>query len=162
MTLNHQLKTVCVEPKAARSGARAFPAPPRRRIGFFTPRRRRKNSARKTVFTPCTRPFSLLENFTITAGNAAFGDVILFSSACSSCDQFRNHHHRHGVFPDAADVLADAIGGVTAARHHHTQADGKFGSVGNHRKKIYFTFASAFFEEKRRREPTQTNSYLTQ
>ncbi len=160
--MTNPLKTVCGTPKAARSDARACLVAARRQAGFFTPRPWPKNSTRKTVFPPCTRPASLLENLTITAGNAAFGDVILFSSACSSCDQFRNHHHRHGVFPDAADVLADAIGGVTAARHHHTQAVGNFGSVGNRRKKIYFTFASAFFEEKRRREPTQTNSYLSQ
>jgi hypothetical protein len=63
----------------------------------------------------------------LTAQNAAFGDVILFSPACSGFDQFRNQPQRGEVFRRGNGRLADATGSVVAAADPNTQADGKIG-----------------------------------
>ncbi len=50
------------------------------------------------LFTPCTVFNSLLEALTEAAKNAASGDVVLLSPACSSFDQFRNYQERGEKF----------------------------------------------------------------
>jgi UDP-N-acetylmuramoylalanine--D-glutamate ligase len=69
---------------------------------------REKIRAAWSLFTPCTVAGSLLEAVKIAAKNAAPGDVILLSPACSSFDQFRNYQHRGEVFRQAVEELADA------------------------------------------------------
>jgi UDP-N-acetylmuramoylalanine--D-glutamate ligase len=44
-----------------------------------------------SLFTPCTLSNSLLEAMTVAAKNAASGDVVLLSPACSSFDEFQNY-----------------------------------------------------------------------
>src|SRR6266446_752945 len=51
-----------------------------------------------SLFTPCTVFNSLLEALTEAAKNAASGDVVLLSPACSSFDQFRNYQERGEKF----------------------------------------------------------------
>ncbi len=51
-----------------------------------------------SLFTPCTIFDSLLEALTEAAKNAASGDVVLLSPACSSFDQFRNYQERGEKF----------------------------------------------------------------
>jgi hypothetical protein len=79
------------------------------------------------IFTPCADRFRLLETMNLTARNAEFGDVILFSPACSGFDQFRNQPQRGEVFRREIKALADATGSVAAAADPNTQADGKIG-----------------------------------
>lgn len=67
---------------------------------------REKLRAAWSLFTPCTVAGTLLEAVTIAAKNAAPGDVILLSPACSSFDQFRNYQHRGEVFREAVNALA--------------------------------------------------------
>ena len=78
------------------------------------------------IFTPCADRFRLLETMNLTAQNAAFGDVILFSPASSGFDQFRNQLQWGEVFRRANGGLADATGGMSVADDPNTQADGKF------------------------------------
>jgi len=51
-----------------------------------------------SLFTPCTVFNSMLEALTEAAKNAASGDVVLLSPACSSFDQFRNYQERGEKF----------------------------------------------------------------
>src|SRR6267154_293056 len=51
-----------------------------------------------SLFTPCTVFNSLVEALTEAAKNAASGDVVLLSPACSSFDQFRNYQERGEKF----------------------------------------------------------------
>lgn len=51
-----------------------------------------------SLFTPCMQSASLLEAVAEAASNAASGDVVLLSPACSGLDQFRNYQHRGEVF----------------------------------------------------------------
>jgi UDP-N-acetylmuramoylalanine--D-glutamate ligase len=69
---------------------------------------REKIRAAWSLFTPCTAASSLLEAVIIAAKNAAPGDVVLLSPACSSFDQFRNYQHRGEVFREAVNQLAAA------------------------------------------------------
>ncbi len=69
---------------------------------------REKIRAAWSLFTPCTVAGSLLEAVKIAAKNAAPGDVVLLSPACSSFDQFRNYQHRGDVFREAVNQLAAA------------------------------------------------------
>jgi UDP-N-acetylmuramoylalanine--D-glutamate ligase len=64
----------------------------------------------------------LLEAIQSAAKNAVPGDVILFSPACSSFDQFRNYQHRGEVFRDAVKALAYATGGGGSANDPNKQA----------------------------------------
>jgi hypothetical protein len=110
-----------------------------------------------SIFTPCADPWPLLKTVNLTASNAAFGDVILFSPACSSFDQFRNQSPRSEVFRNAVNLLADATGGMAAAADPNTQAAGKNGpdETDGLENKV-FELASGFFEAKpRRKNPTQ-------
>ncbi len=83
---------------------------------------REKIRAAWSLFTPCTASGSLLEAIQSAAKNAVPGDVILFSPACSSFDQFRNYQHRGEVFRDAVKALAYATGGGGAANDPNKQA----------------------------------------
>ena len=69
---------------------------------------REKIHAAWGLFTPCTLVDSLLEAISEAARNAAAGDVVLLSPACSSFDQFRNYQHRGEVFKQAVLALQSA------------------------------------------------------
>jgi UDP-N-acetylmuramoylalanine--D-glutamate ligase len=51
-----------------------------------------------SLFTPCKVLNSLIEAITEAAKHASSGDVVLFSPACSSFDQFRNYQERGAMF----------------------------------------------------------------
>lgn len=51
-----------------------------------------------SLFTPCKVVDSLLEAVTEAVRNAASGDVVLLSPACSSFDQYRNYQERGEIF----------------------------------------------------------------
>jgi UDP-N-acetylmuramoylalanine--D-glutamate ligase len=57
------------------------------------------------LFTPCMAASSLLEAVAEAARNAASGDVVLLSPACSGLDQFRNYQHRGEVFCEAVKSI---------------------------------------------------------
>lgn len=61
---------------------------------FLIGEAREKIRAAWSLFTACTLSDSLLEAVTEAAKNAAAGDVILLSPACSSFDQFQNYQQR--------------------------------------------------------------------
>jgi UDP-N-acetylmuramoylalanine--D-glutamate ligase len=61
---------------------------------FLIGEAREKIRSAWSLFTPCTLPDSLLEAVTEAAKNAAPGDVVLLSPACSSFDQFQNYQQR--------------------------------------------------------------------
>ncbi len=61
---------------------------------FLIGEAREKIRAAWSLFTPCTLADSLLEAVTEAAKNAASGDVVLLSPACSSFDQFQNYQQR--------------------------------------------------------------------
>lgn len=65
---------------------------------FLIGEAREKIRAAWSLFTPCVLANSLLEALSDAVKNAVPGDVILFSPACSSFDQFRNYQHRGEVF----------------------------------------------------------------
>jgi UDP-N-acetylmuramoylalanine--D-glutamate ligase len=89
---------------------------------FLIGEAREKIRAAWSLFTPCTALGSLLEAIQSAAKNAVPGDVILFSPACSSFDQFRNYQHRGEVFRDAVKALAYATCGGNAANNPNRQA----------------------------------------
>jgi UDP-N-acetylmuramoylalanine--D-glutamate ligase len=61
-----------------------------------------------SLFTACASVGTLLEAVSEAAKNAAPGDVVLLSPACSSFDQFQNYQHRGLVFRQAVESLAGA------------------------------------------------------
>ena len=61
------------------------------------------------------------KNNFMTAAPAAFGDVILLSSARSSFDQFQDHNRREGVYLQAGTRLANATGSGRSRQHHNRQ-----------------------------------------
>jgi UDP-N-acetylmuramoylalanine--D-glutamate ligase len=75
-----------------------------------------------SLFTPCKVLNSLLEAVAEAARNATSGDVVLFSPACSSFDQFRNYQHRGEMFCEA--VKSISRGGASG----HPKAMGKNGN----------------------------------
>ena len=76
---------------------------------------REKLRAAWSLFTPCTLVDSLLEAVNEAARQAAPGDVVLLSPACSSFDLFRDYRHRGEVFRQAVGQLQrTSNGGVTA------------------------------------------------
>jgi UDP-N-acetylmuramoylalanine--D-glutamate ligase len=90
---------------------------------FLIGETREKMRAAWGLFTPCTMMGSLLEAVTVAARNAASGDVILLSPACSSFDQFRNYQHRGEVFRQAvADLAASATDNGEFAPELHSAA----------------------------------------
>jgi len=76
-----------------------------------------------SLFTPCKVLNSLLEAVAEAARNATSGDVVLFSPACSSFDQFRNYQHRGEMFCEA--VKSISRGGASG----HPKAMGKLGTT---------------------------------
>src|SRR5271165_497215 len=98
------------------------PASPRRLC--FAARAANIFFAVPAAFTPCAAGVSLLEKNSLTAKHAARSDVISFSQACSSFDQFRNPSDTDGVFHRAAEGLADAISGIGAGLHPKMQTTG--------------------------------------
>src|SRR2546421_12164257 len=50
------------------------------------------------LFISCTISDSLINAVTEAAGQAASGDVVLLSPACSSFDQFRDYQERGEIF----------------------------------------------------------------
>jgi UDP-N-acetylmuramoylalanine--D-glutamate ligase len=67
------------------------------------------------LFTPCTVCNSLVEAITEAAAKAVSGDVVLFSPACSSLDQFRSYQERGEIFC----LTVKSIGrGASAGTHH--------------------------------------------
>ncbi|HVV70375.1 MAG TPA: UDP-N-acetylmuramoyl-L-alanine--D-glutamate ligase, partial [Verrucomicrobiae bacterium] len=58
-----------------------------------------------SLFTPCTTAASLLEAVQLAAKDAASGDVVLLSPACSSFDQFRDYQQRGEVFCQAVESI---------------------------------------------------------
>jgi len=75
---------------------------------FLIGETREKIRAAWGLFTPCTPVDSLLEAISEAARNAAAGDVVLISPACSRFDQFRNYQHRGEVFRQAVLALQSA------------------------------------------------------
>ena len=72
---------------------------------FLLGETREKLRASWSLFTPCTLVDSLLEAVNEAARNAAPGDVVLLSPACSSFDLFRDYRHRGEVFRQAVGQL---------------------------------------------------------
>jgi len=72
---------------------------------FLLGEAREKIRAAWGLFTPCTLVDSLLEAVPLAARNAAAGDVVLLSPACSSFDQFQNYQHRGETFRQAVKNL---------------------------------------------------------
>jgi len=65
-----------------------------------------------SLFTPCKPSASLIEAVVEAAQNAASGDVVLLSPACSSFDQFRNYQDRGERFCEAVKSISrGATGG---------------------------------------------------
>lgn len=73
---------------------------------FLLGETREKLRAAWGLFTPCGVVDSLLEAVSKAAQNAAPGDVILFSPACSSLDMFRSYQHRGETFRAAVQSVA--------------------------------------------------------
>lgn len=68
---------------------------------FLIGETREKLRAAWSLFTPCMVAGSLLEAVEKAAENAAAGDFVLLSPACSSLDMFQNYQHRGEVFREA-------------------------------------------------------------
>ena len=72
---------------------------------FLLGETREKLRAAWSLFTPCMVAGSLLEAVEKAAENAAAGDFVLLSPACSSLDMFQNYQHRGEVFRQAVESL---------------------------------------------------------
>jgi hypothetical protein len=112
-------------------------------------------------FTPCAEGGSLLKISHLAAKNALPGDVILFSPACSSFDQYRKNQGGEKVCLRGAKTLAPTMGGRNTEIHHNMQAVAKTRLVGTPAGKINLRLAPGFFEEKPRRKITTQKTYLT-
>jgi UDP-N-acetylmuramoylalanine--D-glutamate ligase len=75
---------------------------------------REKLRAAWSLFTPCTLVDSLLEAVNEAVRNAASGDIVLLSPACSSFDLFRDYRHRGEVFRQAVGQLQRTSNGGVA------------------------------------------------
>jgi UDP-N-acetylmuramoylalanine--D-glutamate ligase len=64
-----------------------------------------------SLFTPCKVFNSLIEAVTEAAKRASSGDVVLFSPACSSLDQFRNYQRRGELFCETVKSISRGAGG---------------------------------------------------
>ncbi|MEY2466979.1 MAG: UDP-N-acetylmuramoylalanine--D-glutamate ligase [Verrucomicrobiota bacterium] len=76
------------------------------RGAFLIGEAREKIRSSWSLFTPCTLSDSLLEAITEAAKNAAPGDVVLLSPACSSFDQFQNYQERGEKFYAAVKSIS--------------------------------------------------------
>ena len=81
---------------------------------FLLGETREKLRASWSLFTPCTLVDSLLEAVHEAVKNAAPGDVVLLSPACSSFDLFRDYRHRGEVFRQAVGQLQRTSNGGVA------------------------------------------------
>jgi UDP-N-acetylmuramoylalanine--D-glutamate ligase len=70
-----------------------------------------------SLFIPCTISDSLINAVTEAAGQAAFGDVVLLSPACSSFDQFRDYQERGEIF--CQTVKSISRGGMNGSPNRH-------------------------------------------
>jgi UDP-N-acetylmuramoylalanine--D-glutamate ligase len=77
---------------------------------FLIGEAREKIRAAWSLFTPCTLSDSLLEAVVEAAKNAAPGDAILLSPACSSFDQFQNYQQR-------GEKFCAAVKSISRGRH---------------------------------------------
>lgn len=68
-----------------------------------------------SLFTSCKICDSLIEAVTEAAKNASSGDVVLFSPACSSLDQFKNYQQRGEEF---CRIVKSISRGAEAAAHN--------------------------------------------
>jgi UDP-N-acetylmuramoylalanine--D-glutamate ligase len=68
-----------------------------------------------SLFTSCQICGSLIEAVTEAAKNASSDDVVLFSPACSSLDQFKNYQHRGEEF---CKIVKSISRGVSGGTHH--------------------------------------------
>lgn len=68
---------------------------------FLIGEAREKMRAAWSLFTPCTLAESLLEAVAEITKLAEAGEIVLFSPACSSLDQFRSYQHRGEVYRKA-------------------------------------------------------------
>jgi UDP-N-acetylmuramoylalanine--D-glutamate ligase len=68
-----------------------------------------------SLFIPCTISDSLINAITEAARQAASGDVVLLSPACSSLDQFRDYQERGEIF---CRTVKSISGGVESGTHH--------------------------------------------
>jgi hypothetical protein len=119
-----------------------------------------ENFAEKFAFIPCVDTVRLLETSSVTARNAAFGEVILSSKACSGLDSFRHTNQREEVCPDENNRLAYAISSVSddTSRNKQTVAKCEFEGIAS--SSDFFRFATGFFEAKPRGKnpnPTPTS-----
>jgi hypothetical protein len=110
-----------------------------------------------SLFPPCTVSHSLLEAVTEAVKNAAAGEVILLSPACSKVDQFQNHQQSAEEF--CRSVKSISRGGRGA--NPHMNGD-RFDNLMNGRvsQRNMNLFALRFFEGKPRSEHPIT--YLTE
>ena len=86
---------------------------------FLIGEAREKIRAAWSLFTPCTLENSLLEAVSEATKLAATGDVILFSPACSSFDQFRSYQHRGEVYRNAVNEVVRTTGSGRAFSGHN-------------------------------------------
>jgi UDP-N-acetylmuramoylalanine--D-glutamate ligase len=82
---------------------------------FLLGETREKLRAAWSLFTPCSPVDSLLEAVSEAARQAAPGDVVLLSPACSSFDMFQNYQHRGEVFRRAVATVARGTSGGAPA-----------------------------------------------
>ena len=66
-----------------------------------------------SLFTPCKVFESLVEAVNEAAKLASAGDVVLFSPACSSLDQFRNYQQRGEIFCETVKSISRGASGET-------------------------------------------------
>ena len=78
------------------------------RVLFLIGEAREKLRASWSLFTPCTVVESLLEAVQSAAENAANGDIVLLSPACSSFDMFESYQDRGKMFRAAVEQLTKA------------------------------------------------------
>src|SRR5439155_18522829 len=72
---------------------------------------REKIRAAWSLFTPCNVFESLVEAVNEAAKLASAGDVVLFSPACSSLDQFRNYQQRGEIFCETVKSISRGASG---------------------------------------------------
>lgn len=82
---------------------------------FLVGAAREKIRSAWSLFTSCKICDSLIEAVTEAAKNASSGDVVLFSPACSSLDQFKNYQQRGEEF---CRIVKSISSGATAGTHN--------------------------------------------